>query len=210
MTTKTSTKEQPETNGQLFSEIRALMPTRPLRFHEHLVVAEHQAGKLHQLLGQRAPAVDLAWLTKLPQVTVVLQPRWKMEGLSGLTTWHQGRWVIGINKHNPPARRRFTLCHELKHLVDATRDKITYRELNDNQREQIANYFAACYLMPKIWVRTAWTRGIQDPEALAGLFKVSTEAMTNRLIHLGFIDTEPNRAVATYFRTATHHLDLAA
>jgi Zn-dependent peptidase ImmA (M78 family) len=197
--TRSDRAAKPEPN--IIRELRQLLPVRPLRYHEHLQLAERQTSRLLQLLDQRTPAVDLAWLTELDGVTVVLQPRWQMEGLSGLTTWHDGRWIIGVNKNNSHARRRFTLAHELKHLIDATRDKITYRDITDNQREQIANYFAACYLMPKMWVRRAWTGGIQDPEALAGLFKVSTEAMTTRLTYLGFIDREPGRSLASYFRT---------
>jgi Zn-dependent peptidase ImmA (M78 family) len=201
MNTNKPASASPGAEGKIVSELRSLVPVRPLRYHEHLQLAERQASHLLQLLDQRQPAVELAWLTDLDGVTVVLQPRWKMEGLSGLTTWHEGRWIIGINKNNSHARRRFTLCHELKHLLDATRDKITYRDIDEAQREQIANYFAACYLMPKMWVRRAWTGGIQDPEALAGLFKVSTEAMTTRLTYLGFIDKEAGRALASYFRT---------
>jgi hypothetical protein len=54
--------------------------------------------------------------------------------------------------------------------------------------------------MPKMLLRRAWTSGIQDPEALAGLFKVSTEAMHKRLKHLQFIDDESGRSVGSYFR----------
>jgi Zn-dependent peptidase ImmA (M78 family) len=123
-----------------------------------------------------------------------------MDGLSGLTTWEDGRWVIGVNKGNPPSRRRFTLCHEFKHALDANRDTITYQNIAEWQRERIADYFAACYLMPKAMLRRAWTSGIQDPEALAGLFKVSAEAMDTRLKHLQFIDSEPERPTTSYFR----------
>lgn len=200
MTATQSAAKEPS-SGELLRAVRGLMPTRALTYSEHLTLAERQAVHLHELLGQRGPAADLKWLTKLDGVTVVMQPRWKMEGISGLTSWHNGRWIIGVNKNNSHTRRRFTLCHEFKHLLDGTRDKITYRAIGPNQRELIANYFAACYLMPKPWVRRAWTRGIQDPEALAGLFKVSTEAMTKRLVFLGFIDQEPGRKLATYFRT---------
>jgi hypothetical protein len=42
---------------------------------------------------------------------------------------------IGVNKGNPHARRRFTLCHEVKHVLDADRDKITYKDLTPEQRE---------------------------------------------------------------------------
>lgn len=187
----------------VIKELRAVLPLRALTYYEHLQLAERQAIELHRLLDQRGPAADLSWLTELPNVTVVLQPRWQMERLSGLTTWHEGRWVIGINKGNSHTRRRFTLMHEFKHLLDATRDRVTYKAITEDQGELIANYFAACYLMPKAWVRRAWTRGLQDPEALAGLFKVSTEAMTNRLTYLGFLDSETDRPLASYFRRET-------
>src|SRR5215212_1146576 len=186
----------------VLSVLRRLMPSRKLRLFEHQVIAEQQAIELHRLLNQDGPAADLGWLTKLKNVTVVLQPSWKMDGLSGMSSWDDGHWVIGVNKGNPHARRRFTLGHEFKHILDADRDKITYRGLAPAQREAVADWFAACYLMPKLWLRRIWARGIQDPDALAGLFNVSRPAMDKRLRYLGFIDDEPNRSVASYFRRA--------
>jgi Zn-dependent peptidase ImmA (M78 family) len=196
-----STTTTPGESPNIINELRGLLPLRALTYYEHLQLAERQATALHRLLDQRGPAADLAWLTELPGIKVVLQPRWQMEGLSGLTTWHKGQWIIGVNKGNSHTRRRFTLAHEFKHLLDASRDRVTYKAVTDDQRELIANYFAACYLMPKAWVRGAWTRGLQEPDALAGLFKVSSEAMTNRLTYLGFIDSETDRSLASYFRT---------
>jgi Zn-dependent peptidase ImmA (M78 family) len=54
--------------------------------------------------------------------------------------------------------------------------------------------------MPRRWVKSAWASGIQDEEALAGLFKVSVEAMHTRLVYLGYIDGR-ERPLAAYFRT---------
>jgi Zn-dependent peptidase ImmA (M78 family) len=193
----------------VLTRLRRILPGRPLRHYEHLMLAEQQANELHKLLGQTGPAADLSWMLSLKKITVVLQPRWKMDGLSGMTTWADGVWVIGVNKGNAQARRRFTLCHELKHVLDADRDKTTYRSLTAPQREAVADYFAACYLMPKLWVRRAWTSGIQDPEALAGLFHVSQLAMEKRLRYLGFLDEDPTRTVASYFRRASK-TDVAA
>ncbi|WP_375477498.1 ImmA/IrrE family metallo-endopeptidase [uncultured Jatrophihabitans sp.] len=170
-----------------------------------MIIAERQATQLLGLLDQTEPGVSLEWLTdgSLRNVDVVMTPRWRMESLSGMTTWRDGRWVIGINKGQPQARRRFTLGHELKHVVDAHRDKITYQNITPDQRERIADYFAACYLMPKMWLRRVWARGIQDPEALAGLFKVSEAAMRRRLTYLQYLNDEPDRATSTYFRMTT-------
>jgi Zn-dependent peptidase ImmA (M78 family) len=201
---------EPRPRDDVIARLRRMMPLRPLAFWEHKTIAEHQATRLLELLEQTSPAADLAWLTQLTKMQVVLLPKWKMDGLSGMTSWQNGKWLIGVNKGNPPARRRFTLVHEFKHALDANRDTVTYRGLAEPQRELIADYFAACFLMPKLWLRRAWTHGLQDPEALAGLFKVSRQAMDKRLHDLGYTDSEPERSVASYFRSANVRRDLAA
>lgn len=202
MNNNNTKKAAPQPGVSLLSALRGQMPIRRLAHYEHLLIAERQAGRLHTLLDQAEPGVNLDWLSdsRLGNVQVVLTPRWRMEGLSGMTTWEDGHWVIGVNKGNPQARRRFTLCHEFKHVLDANRDKITYQGISADQRERIADYFSACYLMPKTWLRRAWTNGLQDPEALAGLFKVSVQAMETRLKFLQYIDPEPERQVKSYFR----------
>ncbi len=55
----------------------------------------------------------------------------------------------------------------------------------------MCDYFAACLLMPRIWVKRAWGDGINDQRALAALFDVSTTAMGIRLEQLGL--TGPRR-----------------
>ncbi len=52
--------------------------------------------------------------------------------------------------------------------------------------EKVSDYFAACVLMPKAWVKDAFcNQGIQSVEALAELFQVSSKAMSFRLSQLG-------------------------
>ena len=127
-----------------------------------------------------------------------------------MSTWQDSRCVITVNRGDPPARRRFTLCHEFKHVLNANRDSITYKRISAPQRELIAHYFAACYLMPKPLLRHAWTSGIQDPEALAGLFKVSNDAMRRRLTHLQYLDDDTVRPTTSYFRQQASRLAEAA
>jgi Zn-dependent peptidase ImmA (M78 family) len=119
-----------------------------------------------------------------------------------------------VNKNDSHARRRFTLAHELKHLLDYTSAPVIHKGLGygdparqAQQIENICNHFAACLLMPRMWLKRAWFNGIQDVTALAGLFGVSEEAMSKRLTFLGFLDDEP-RPLRTYFRRET--LTLAA
>lgn len=129
-----------------------------------------------------------------------------MPTLAGFTQWEDGQYKIFVNKNAGLGRRRFTLAHEFGHVINWNGKKVIYANLghgdqakHDRQIEQVTDHFAACFLMPRRYVKQAWTMGIQDIEALAELFKVSTEAMRVRLTYLGLIeDTE--RPIETLFR----------
>lgn len=186
--------------------VRAMMPLRGLTLAEAFAIAELQANKLLDVMEITSPAVDIARIAELPKIEVHLQPRHRMPTLAGFSQWSDGRWLIVVNRSSVPGRRRFTLAHEFKHVLDHNAARIVYKQLghgdrrrHDQQVELICNHFAACVLMPRMWVKRAWTSGIQDEEALAGLFKVSVEAMHTRLTYLGFIDDD-RRPLADYFR----------
>jgi Zn-dependent peptidase ImmA (M78 family) len=51
--------------------------------------------------------------------------------------------------------------------------------------ERLCNYFAACLLMPRPWLKHDWCSGIQRLRALTRRYYVSEEAMTTRLSELG-------------------------
>lgn len=52
-------------------------------------------------------------------------------------------------------------------------------------------YRDAWVLMPKIWVKRLWARGVQDVSALAWRFEVSQQAMLIRLQVLGLVEPQP-------------------
>jgi predicted transcriptional regulator len=190
----------------IVAQLRGVPPLRPLTMGDAYTIAERQATKALGLAGITAPHVSLDWILRLPRTEVQVEPRHAMHGLSGSTTYSKGRYLIVVNKNDAHARRRFTLAHEWKHLLDYTASNVLYRHLghgNAQQRqrriERIADHFAACLLMPRTWVKNAWTSGIQDIPALAGLFMVSEDAMWVRLNYLGLLDDQ-DRPVRTYFR----------
>jgi len=192
----------------IVAQLRQVSPLRPLTMGDAYAVAERQATKALQLAGITAPHVGLDWILDLPRTEVQVEPRHNMHGLSGSTSFSRGRYLIVINKNDAHARRRFTLAHEWKHLLDYTTTGVLYRNLGrgddrnrERQIERIADHFAACLLMPRVWVKNAWCSGIQDVPALAGLFMVSEDAMWIRLNYLGLLDNE-DRPVRTYFRRA--------
>lgn len=194
----------------IIQQLSQLAPDRPLTFGEAYQVAETQATTLLHLLDIRHAPADVGRLTELPHIEVQVEPRWRMPTLAGFSEWRNGHWLIVINRNSGAGRRRFTLAHELKHVIDHPARGTLYAQVGgrDEQErkkriERICDHFAACFLMPRPWVKRAWANGIQDIDALAELFNVSAYAMKIRLAYLGFLDDE-DRPVISYFRGEAH------
>lgn len=192
--------------ASFIAQLRDVIPSRPLGAQEAYILAERQAMQTLRTLQVEQPSVPMGWVVNLSKVEVRLEPRYRMVGLAGLTTWRQGRYLTIINRNDAPGRRRFTLAHELKHILDYTRADMLYSRLgrgDEGQRaravEQVADHFAACLLMPRPWLKRSWGAGLQTADSLASLFDVTPRAMEVRLTYLGFLDDE-NRPPATYFR----------
>lgn len=142
----------------------------------------------HQVLKAAAlsyPPVPENAVLYLGPETVIEYFDWK--ALIGAVTYVEGRWVFGINRNDPPGRRRFTLMHEFKHALDGLRTVRDYRSWRKGMpkplEEYLADRFAAVLLMPDEWVRAA-ARREQRLSRLAWRFGVSQEAMANRLQEL--------------------------
>ena len=126
------------------------------------------------------------------------------EECSGMLVRDEDYAVIGVNANHHEHRKRFTIAHEIAHFMlhggEAYIDKpphIDFRAADSGsgtqQEETEANQFAAALLMPADQVRAAVAEQPFDPAGddellnLARCFKVSPQAMTTRLIHLGLI-----------------------
>lgn len=123
--------------------------------------------------------------------------------------WRQGDVIlIGVNSAHTRTRQRFSIAHELGHLVlhpgkplliDKT-IRVDFRDRTSSMatdaEEMAANAFAANLLMPDARVREAAkalrrrTGADEDSElvpTLASQFAVSAEAMGYRLANLGLM-----------------------
>lgn len=121
---------------------------------------------------------------------------------SGLLMRSREGTVIGVNEDHPPVRRRFTVAHELGHLLLHEGQQIRYdldfkvnlrskaSSEGKNVEEIEANFFASSLLMPEAMLeadpRTAFIHLDDDAalETLAKAYKVSRQAMTIRLTRL--------------------------
>ena len=190
-------------NESVFRALRSLMPARVLTYAEALQRAELQANRLLSLHPVLAPEVPTEIVSELPRVRV--EHNYDLPA-SGSAHWDGGCWVISLNGAEYGRRQRFSLMHEFKHILDhPTRHLIqgdTGHKLEASEMaEKVADYFAACVLMPKAWVKSAFCNETQSVEALADMFQVSQKAMSFRLSQLG-LTISADRCASSNLRSA--------
>jgi Zn-dependent peptidase ImmA (M78 family) len=171
------------------------------------VVARRRAEQLVTELDLKRPAIDVERVARHLGARVVPM---RLSDASGLLITQPGVVpCIVVNQTEHEHRQRFTIAHELGHLVmkhhfqnteNVHVDRghvISFR--NDSSaagtdpREIEANQFAAVLLMPAAIVKREAAKLAAGPlredevERLAKRFKVSVQAMTIRLNALGLL-----------------------
>lgn len=168
---------------------------RPIRTLTKRLLQEHQID---------APPVDVAKLAEQMGVVVHFEPA--DDELSGFLLRDVDRYkaLIGVNKDHAPTRQRFTIAHELGHLLLHKGEplhvdrgmKVNLRDGAASQgtiiEEKEANLFAAELLMPAHFLRKDLQEKISleiegDIEWLAKKYDVSAQAMTFRLSYLKYL-----------------------
>ena len=179
-----------ETRSVLAS-LRSVIPNREtVTFTEALRIAELQANKLLELHALTDGPTPGQLITELPKIRI----DYTDSLVSGASFWdtRNGVWVIQLSRADSWLRRRFTLAHEYKHIIDHGRRTSLYRDSvrasADAQAEHAADYFAGCLLVPRRLLKRAWGNGIQRPAELARLFQVSQQAIKVRLRQTGLIE----------------------
>lgn len=178
--------------GGLLERLRTITPNRRLTPTEARFTAERQATLLLEELSVRAPALPHSLLADLPFLTVGQHASFSA---SGLTTYTKRGWLILLKSDEPRVRQRFSLAHELKHILDDPFIDSLYPALGQtsayDRAERICDYFAGCLLMPKRWLMNDWCSGRQNIERLAQRYNVSRAAMRVRLTQLGLLPATP-------------------
>jgi Zn-dependent peptidase ImmA (M78 family) len=192
----------PSPPASVFSQLRALIPQRQLHFSEALRLVELQANRFRELHGHAEPELPEDVIAQLPRLVITRETDLPV---SGLAQWHNGRWIVALNAHEPQVRQRFSLAHELFHIINHTTKEWLHPGDSYNSAhatgEKLADYFAGCLLMPKRHVKSLTGCGF-TPRQLADTFRVSLRAVEVRLAQLGVTEPLPHcvRPVNSYRR----------
>ncbi len=90
--------------------------------------------------------------------------------------------TIGYNKTQHPHRQRFTVAHEIGHLLLGHTGENFVLDLNSRKPEEIeANQFAAELLMPLEMLKKDFQNGKKNAKDIAKAYNVSEEAVWWRL-----------------------------
>lgn len=197
----------------LLARLRSLVPKRALGWREAEQLAERQANWLRSQLGVLGPVLREEDIAALPFLTIT---RRETLPTSGLATKTDFGWVIMLKHDEPMVRQRFSLAHELKHVLDDELIDLAPRGLypsvggysRHERAERVCDRFAAALLMPRPLLRADWADGLQDIAKLAKRYDVSRAAMRVRLSQLGLLEPTPRCAGAP--EDNTHHPEVAA
>ncbi len=158
---------------------------------------------LREAKVKRAP-IDLVRIATMLGAAIHYEPL--QNEISGMVTrTSNGTAVIGVNSLHAKTRQRFSIAHEIGHLVlhedemlhVDSKYQIALRSpqssMGTDAKEVEANQFAAELLMPKELIEKDVNELMGDLEIedavceLADKYQVSEQAMTIRLSTLGFL-----------------------
>lgn len=161
--------------------------------------AESRVSEILKRFGITEPPVPAENIARGLGAQITYEP---FEGeISGMLLRDQDTLVIGVNSRHAPTRQRFTVAHEIGHiLIHEGRPvfidrfvRVNFRDGESSTEEREANAFAAELLMPHdLIISAADSVLLKRPEytpeklvrVLARQFEVSLAAMQYRLINL--------------------------
>lgn len=106
------------------------------------------------------------------------------EEISGMQASYKGVFFIRYNVSHSVKRNRFTVAHEIGHLLLGHTSPCTRSNNSKEINEVEANQFAAELLMPLSFLKTEIKR-YTTVDSLAKAFWVSRDAMSKRVLETG-------------------------
>ena len=158
-----------------------------------------RTSPLPRSLTELANLIEIAF-----SIDVALEPLPKgLDGLSAATDFSR---LALVSTYPPAPRRRWTLAHELGHLLAGDSQTLVVDEnlfASKAPAETRANAFAAAFLMPKGFLLSeVGSRTLSESvvEELLGTFEVSLDALAFRLHNVGVVNAAGRDVVRDMWR----------
>ena len=147
-------------------------------------IARNVARKLLSDIGIQNPPILIRAIVKYikKDKDLSVYPWLFGNSTSGIQITQEDSATIGYNKTQHQHRQRFTVAHEIGHLLLGHTNKNFISDLNDKKPEEVeANQFAAELLMPLQMLNNDFKNGLKDAKNIALKYNVSEEAVWWRL-----------------------------
>ena len=164
-----------------------------------LASIENVASELHAQFSNGSDAISIKQLSNLASYlgAEVKAVDFKPDTISARVSENSNNpstYIIELAKNEPLNRQKFSLAHEIAHiilhkfdkepLVEYRRPILEYANPDQLYKETQANAFAAALLIPKSAAERVWEE-LDDIDDFAEEFQVSRSAAYNRLNNLG-------------------------
>jgi len=163
----------------------------------HRETKKYAEALLHAARTEQPPVLFdpiIAWIKDNLKFELTIIPGndfLSRRGLSGKMIIRNKHVFILVNNNDPITRQRFTIAHEIGHLIENLQVAYMSQTIPTGyDKERFADTFAAELLMPADLIRNEWTKLSNTTEPtiiqyrLARKFNVSNEAMGYRLNEL--------------------------
>lgn len=149
---------------------------------------EQLARNILKALKIEEPVISIQavikYLSESRNITISILEYDLPDNISGAHAKKGDKHIITFNRNHHPHRQRFTVAHELGHLL------LEHVNLQNNEEdfstkkpeETAANKFAAELLVPLDFLKKDFEKGVRDVKALANKYEVSEETMWWRIM----------------------------
>jgi hypothetical protein len=145
------------------------------------------AGRLHEQAGIETPPVSNNLIRSTEGgIPIEVRPV-PLRAYRGAVWRLSNSWVVQINRNDSTARQRYTLYHEIFHILAHSKATPVFKKAGRNREgtfnEMLADHFSGACLMPEKLVRKFWPE-TRDIKVMARIFDVPEPIAWLELKHL--------------------------
>lgn len=159
------------------SDLRNSMPEPCIfpRFGRIFNLIQRLVYKYHEQAGLTGPPVPSDLITR-SQNNIPIEVRYIPLKYNHGAVWRlDDCWLVQLNSGDSPNRQRFTLYHEIFHILAHSGGNPVFKSVTDFYKgtfnEMLADHFAGIMLMPKQMIKPTWEK-VRNAEGMAEIFGV--------------------------------------